>query len=542
MNQSPLPLTKALSCCLLTLGFSVVFLIYGPVSKIHAGTELPHPTYTWSLGPADGNWNNAANWNPTGIPDDQSERAVFGPSSTTAIATTGAGVHSIEFDSGASSYTITGNFVFNGGGVFNNSGIEQTFSGSFTFQKGATATSLVTFVDSSIGFARTETSGTGCSAGSATYINPTHIGFSTRSTAGEATILDNHNTIRFDKADAGSATLVNSGGTIFGGAGGLIKFRKSGASSSTIINNGGAVFGGHGAQLTFHKSGADSATLIANGGAGPGSGASIIFSSESSGDTARVEVFGNGNLDISRQGIPSISIGSLEGNGLVFLGSNSLGAGTNNLNTTFAGVISDTGGIVNGSGGQFNKSGTGTLTLTNANTYTGGTTIGSGSLFVNNTTGSGTGTGEVQANSGTFGGAGIVGGPVVIGSGAGSGAVLSPGASADVIGVFTLLDTLTFHSDGAFEVQLDSTAVTADQVIVQGATIDFGAQITVSDLSSSTLPAGTSFTIIDNSGATAIVGAFSNLPDGGTLTVGSNTFAADYGGGDGNDLTLTVVP
>jgi hypothetical protein len=26
------------------------------------------------------------------------------------------------------------------------------------------------------------------------------------------------------------------------------------------------------------------------------------------------------------------------------------------------------------------------------------------------------------------------------------------------------------------------------------------------------------------------------------LTVGSNTFAADYQGGDGNDLTLTVVP
>ena len=31
-------------------------------------------------------------------------------------------------------------------------------------------------------------------------------------------------------------------------------------------------------------------------------------------------------------------------------------------------------------------------------------------------------------------------------------------------------------------------------------------------------------------------------PDGGTITIGSNTFQADYAGGDGNDLTLTVVP
>ncbi len=39
-----------------------------------------------------------------------------------------------------------------------------------------------------------------------------------------------------------------------------------------------------------------------------------------------------------------------------------------------------------------------------------------------------------------------------------------------------------------------------------------------------------------------IVGTFMNLPDGGTITVGNNTFQADYEGGDGNDLTLTVVP
>jgi hypothetical protein len=48
--------------------------------------------------------------------------------------------------------------------------------------------------------------------------------------------------------------------------------------------------------------------------------------------------------------------------------------------------------------------------------------------------------------------------------------------------------------------------------------------------------------VINNTSATPIAGRFGNLPDGATVTVGSNTFLANYEGGDGNDLTLTVVP
>ena len=56
------------------------------------------------------------------------------------------------------------------------------------------------------------------------------------------------------------------------------------------------------------------------------------------------------------------------------------------------------------------------------------------------------------------------------------------------------------------------------------------------------LAPGTVFTVIDNTAAIIISGNFSNLADGETVTVGSNTFQANYEGGDGNDLTLTVVP
>ena len=48
--------------------------------------------------------------------------------------------------------------------------------------------------------------------------------------------------------------------------------------------------------------------------------------------------------------------------------------------------------------------------------------------------------------------------------------------------------------------------------------------------------------VIANTSATPISGAFSNLPDGGILNVGGNNLQASYEGGDGNDLTLTVVP
>ena len=50
------------------------------------------------------------------------------------------------------------------------------------------------------------------------------------------------------------------------------------------------------------------------------------------------------------------------------------------------------------------------------------------------------------------------------------------------------------------------------------------------------------FTGISNTAATPIAGTFVNLPDGSTLTVGRNSYQVSYSGGDGNDLTLTVVP
>ena len=73
-------------------------------------------------------------------------------------------------------------------------------------------------------------------------------------------------------------------------------------------------------------------------------------------------------------------------------------------------------------------------------------------------------------------------------------------------------------------------------------TIDSSAQFLFEVIDSGTLAPGTILTAIENTAATPIAGAFSNLPDGANVTVNGNDVQASYSGGDGNDLTLTVVP
>ena len=63
-------------------------------------------------------------------------------------------------------------------------------------------------------------------------------------------------------------------------------------------------------------------------------------------------------LDISQHNAPGVTTGSIEGSGLVFLGGVNLTVGTNNLSTTFSGLMQD-GGISGGTGGSLTKTGTG---------------------------------------------------------------------------------------------------------------------------------------------------------------------------------------
>jgi hypothetical protein len=78
--------------------------------------------------------------------------------------------------------------------------------------------------------------------------------------------------------------------------------------------------------------------------------------------------------------------------------------------------------------------------------------------------------------------------------------------------------------------------------VANGVTINSGASFNLSGTAQGTLTQGTVLTVIKNTAATPIAGTFSNLPDGGIVNVNGNNLQADNEGGNGNDLTLTVVP
>jgi autotransporter-associated beta strand protein len=318
----------------------------------------------------------------------------------------------------------------------------------------------------------------------------------------------------------------------------------SGAGDATITLEGGLQSQIDGATMSFLLSStAGNATLIASNGAGEGSGATITFANDSTGGTGRIELLGptgRGNLIIDGHNLPGTSVGSIEGAGSVTLGSRNLTIGTNNLSTIFSGTIVDG---TNGTGGSLSKVGTGTVTLSGANTYTGGTTVNSGALLVTNTSGSATGTGAINVTSGTLGGNGIIGGAVTVGTGSGSGAFLAPAFGTNKQTTLTLQSSLILQSDATYTYtfKANKNKARSDLVVVNGVTIN-NASLAISGTTQGRIRRGTILTVISNTSANPISGTFNNLAEGAIVNVNGNNLQASYHGGDGNDLTLTVVP
>jgi len=80
-----------------------------------------------------------------------------------------------------------------------------------------------------------------------------------------------------------------------------------------------------------------------------------------------------------------------------------------------------------------------------------------------------------------------------------------------------------------------------DLVMANGITVN-GAMIALQGQTQGRLKRGLVLTVLSDTSANPISGAFSNLADGGIVNVNGNNLQASCSGGDGNDLTLRVVP
>jgi len=536
---------------------------------------------TWNANPVDASWLNSSNWTPQTIPNGPADVATFDLSSQTSISLFGnTEVSSIVFNPSASAFTFQdgsyGTFAVSGDGIINNSGITQSFilygvdygggthtsmlafkgtatAGNLTeitanggangeqfdslvafFEHSNAGSSIITVYGSGAGFARGGLTFYGSSSALSATINVYSsdccgglASFTETSSAANATIFNQlgGSTIFWDSSDAANSTITCNGDA-------HVTFADNSTAGNAVITlNGASAETDAGDRLTMtSEASLGNATIIGNGSSF-GEGAYLSLSGD--GGMARMEIFGNAILHLEFHAAPGSTIGSLEGDGLVYLGTNNLTIGSNNLSTTFSGVIQDEGSVT--------KIGTGNLTLTNANTYTGGTVISGGILLANNSVRSATGAGPVQTNAGTVGGSGAISGAVTVGTGGGPGAFLAPGARGVTPGTLTIRKKLTLKADATYKVTLDSGVSTADAVRAKGIRIQ-GASILFNDLETNVLPPGTVFVIINNTASSPISGTFGNLADGSTVTIGSNTYQANYEGGDGNDLTLTVVP
>jgi len=228
----------------------------------------------------------------------------------------------------------------------------------------------------------------------------------------------------------------------------------------------------------------------------------------------------------------SLTVGSLSGTGFVnTAASGALSVGYNNTSTSFGGKITG--------GGSLTKIGTGSLTLSGANSYTGATTVNGGTLFVH-----GTITSDTTVKSGaTLGGGGATRAVTVEGGG-----TLSPGNSPDQILIGGNL-TLAAGSNYLVEIvtgSMPGDGITGyDQAVVAGILSVDGANLLVTaNASGIGLRRGQELVILDNDADEAVVGLFSGLAEGASLTVaGVPFFTVSYLGGTGNDVVLiSLVP
>jgi autotransporter-associated beta strand protein len=507
-------------------------------------------TGVWSASPASANWSLGANWFGGQVPGNGDSLA-FAASAVTSLTNDLADltINRLTFNAGAAAFTLAGNPVTLAGDISNQGAAVQTVTFNLALAgtptiNAATGTialrGVISDAGASQGFIKTGTSAlfvtglntfsgdvrltsgsisiAGVGTGSAGAPTAGALGRGTVRLAGgtltssaAATI---YNTVLAETGTTSALSSAVANITLAGGLAGSGNITESGA------NVGGTHFNGDNSSFsgTFTSSNATNHR--------------IRFNTAAAGSAAATWVLNNSQTDGNglNFGTGTIHFGALSGGGQFRNDSAlnttaTLSIGALNTNTTFTGVM-----VANST--RFiavTKVGTGTLTFTGNHTYNGPTTVTAGALYVNGGFAS-----PVTVTGGTFGGTGSSNAAVTVGAGA----TLAPGNQA--IGTFTTTGALTFNTGATYALQINSTTATADKITAGGATLN-NATLSITDLGSGTLPLGTAFTVINNTGAAAVTGTFNGYAEGALFVVGSNTFRFTYQGGTGNDVVLTAV-
>ena len=135
------------------------------------------------------------------------------------------------------------------------------------------------------------------------------------------------------------------------------------------------------------------------------------------------------------------------------------------------------------------------------------------------------------AGNATFNGTGST--PQIIATGG----LFAPGANAP--GMFTVNGTVQLDSMTQFGVII--TGANFSQLVTSGRP-GLGAAVLVSDVENAPPPPqGSVAMILKNNSAQSVLGTFNNLPEGAVYSSDGVDFRISYIGGDGNDVTLTVL-
>lgn len=117
-----------------------------------------------------------------------------------------------------------------------------------------------------------------------------------------------------------------------------------------------------------------------------------------------------------------------------------------------------------------------------------------------------------------------------------SGGVIAPGLSPGTLTV----GNIEWVEGGTYEFEIGKDA--SDKIVAAG-TVKLGnGTLKVLRYQDYSPVAGAKYTLIDNDGTDAVTGTFKDLPEGATFTTSDGAiYKINYGGGDGNDVVLTVV-